>query len=71
MNQKQDYRYELGNRWVLCDVCGFGYRFSEMRKGVSGTQKGFSICPECFDPKHENEDFKVPVRTEGILEQVK
>ena len=66
-----DRRYELGNRWVDCDICDFGYRFSQMRKGVSGSQKGLNVCPTCYDIRHENEDYVVPVRTEGILEEVK
>jgi hypothetical protein len=69
--KKMDRRYIPGDRWVECDLCGFGYRFSQMRKGVSGKQKGFNICPVCFDEKHPNEDYVVPVRTEGILEKVR
>ena len=68
---KMDRRYEAGNRWVLCDICDFGYRFSRMKKGVSGSQKGLTVCPDCYDEKHPNEDFVVPTRTEGILEEVR
>lgn len=66
-----DRRYVLGNRWVVCDDCGFGYRFSQMRKGVSGLQKGLNICPDCFDPEHERDTYVVPKRTTGILEEVR
>ena len=45
-------RYVPGDRPVLCDICGFAYAFSEMRKGIFGKQKGFVVCPDCFDPVH-------------------
>lgn len=47
--------YIKGDRIINCDGCGFTYRFSQMRKGVSGTQKGFIFCPECYDPLHPSE----------------
>ena len=31
--------YKRGNRWFVCDVCGFDYRFLDMRKGISEQQK--------------------------------
>ena len=69
--KKMDRRYVLGDRWVLCDICDFGYRFSEMRKGVSGKQKGLNVCPVCFDEPHPRDTVKVRHRVEGILEDVK
>ena len=67
---KMNRQYILGNRWVICDICDFGYRFSQMRKGISGSQKGYDVCPDCFDPEHERDTYVVPHRTEGILEEV-
>lgn len=59
-----------GDRLVSCDVCGFTYRRSEMRRGVTGTQKGLIVCPPDFDAVHPNE-ARVPFRAEGKLVEVK
>jgi len=69
--RRMDRRYIPGNRWVECDLCGFGYRFRQMRKGVAGTQKGFDICPECFDEPNPGDKWKMPVKKEGVLEKVR
>jgi len=63
-------RYIPGDRWVECDVCGFAYRFSEMRKGVAGKQKGLSVCPTDYDTVHPNEGWKLPFKPEGKLKKV-
>ncbi len=64
-------KYIPGDRPVECDICGFDWRFSQIRKGISGNQKGFNVCPDCFDEKHPNEDWKFPSRQEGGLKQVR
>jgi len=46
------YKYIPGDRKVECEVCGFVYRFSEMRRGISDRQKGLEVCPDCFDLPH-------------------
>lgn len=69
MNQPKGYI--PGDRLYECEVCGFDYRFSQIRKGVSLNQKGFDVCPDCFDPKHPNEGYRIPNRTEGKLEKVR
>lgn len=50
MSVIQPKGYIPGDRLYRCDICGFGYRFSQMRKGVAELQKGFDVCPDCFDP---------------------
>jgi len=62
--------YIPGNRIVECDVCGLTYRFSEMRRGIFGTQKGLIVCPFDFDGVHPN-DARVPNKIEGTLKEVK
>ena len=62
-----DRRYIPGDRWVRCDECGFGYRYSQIRKGVSLRQKGYHVCPDCFDPRHPNTDWRLPPKKEGVL----
>ena len=59
--------YIPGDRWVRCDECGFGYRYSQIRAGVSLNQKGFHVCPECFDVRHPNTDWRLKPRQEGKL----
>lgn len=62
--------YIPGDRLMICDVCGFPYRFSEMRKGVSGKQKGLTVGPACFDPVHPH-DRKVKLRPAQPLPKVR
>jgi len=60
--------YISRGRLIDCDICGFTYRVYEMRKGVSGKQKGLNVCPTDFDPVHPGDvPFKMrkaPPRTE-------
>ena len=62
-----DRRYIPGDRWVRCDECGFGYRYSQIKEGVSLRQKGLGICPDCFDYRHPNTDWRLPPKQEGKL----
>jgi len=61
--------YKPGDRKVQCAVCGFVYRLSEMREGISGKQKGYAVCPTCFDPIHPL-DNKPALRTAPKLKRV-
>ena len=61
--------YKPGDRKVQCAVCGFVYRLSEMRTGVAGTQKGYAVCPTCFDPIHPL-DNKPPLRPAPAMKSV-
>lgn len=63
------FRYIPGNRLVKCDVCGFDYRFSDMRRGVSGSQKGFIVCPPDFDPIHPR-DISLNLRKKRPMREV-
>jgi hypothetical protein len=62
--------YIPGERKVTCDICGFEYRFSEMRRGVSGKQKGLIVGPACFDPVHPR-DIPIKLRPKRPLPQVR
>jgi hypothetical protein len=62
--------YIPGDRLVECDICGFTYRFSQMRRGVSEEQKGYIVGPKCFDPVHPNET-PVKIRPPRPLPEVK
>lgn len=63
-------KYIPGDRLVDCDVCGFTYRRSQMRRGVTGKQKGLIVCPDDFDSIHPNEG-SVPNKVEGKLVEIK
>lgn len=56
--------YIPGDRWVECGVCGFDYRFTQMKK-----QRGVAVCPECFDSPGRD-DSTVEKRTEGKIAEV-
>ena len=59
--------YIPGNRWQICDICGFEYRFSEMRPGVD-RQKGYKVCPDCYDPPEVKFKYKrKPEKTREIV----
>lgn len=62
--------YIAGDRKVTCDVCGWTYRFSQMRKGAMGNQRGLDVCPICWDVPHPRE-VAVKYRAEGVLPEVK
>lgn len=63
--------YIPGDRLVVCDICGFEWRFSQMRKGISGNQIGLNIGPDCFDAKHPNENFVLKLKVEGKVEEIR
>ena len=56
--------YQAGNRLVECDICGFGYRFGQMRK-----QNGLIVCPEDYDEPNPR-DNKVELRKKSKLPEV-
>jgi len=47
--------YIPGDRIIDCDICGFTYRYSQMRRGVSGSQNGLVVCPKDYDHIHERD----------------
>ena len=57
------YKYIPGDRKVECEVCGFVYRFSQMRKGKIGNQVGLDVCPDCFDSDHPLDNVP-PIKAE-------
>jgi len=46
--------YIPGDPWMICDICGFKYRRSVMRKNY----KGQVVCPEDFESRHPQELVK-------------
>jgi len=60
--------YIPGDRKVDCDICGFTWRASQMRRGVSGAQKGLLVCPPDFDEEHPLDHKPRPRREEGPVE---
>jgi len=61
--------YIPGDRKVDCDICGFTWRASQMRRGVSGNQKGLIVCPRDFDELHPLEN-KPTIRREAPPEEI-
>lgn len=62
--------YIPGDRLIDCQICGFTYRRSQMRRGIFGNQKGLIVCPKDFDDVHPNE-APVKKRIEGKLEEIR
>lgn len=52
MSKRAENTYISGDRLVDCQICGFTWRRSNMRIGVSITQKGFIVCPDDYDEVH-------------------
>ena len=63
--KKINQKYIAGERIVDCDICGFSYRFREMRK-----QRGFITCPDCFDI-NQSLDNKPKLRVTSKMKEVK
>jgi len=61
--------YRPRDRLKDCDVCGYTYHISQLKKGVSGTQIGFAVCQKCFDPVHPR-DNKVVLRKVHKMREV-
>lgn len=61
----QSKRYKTGDRWVTCDICGYDYRFSQMRK-----LRGLNVCPVDYDGEHPLDD-KPKIRKKRPLPKVK
>ena len=46
--------YIKGDHWMVCDICGFNHRRSEMRE----TWDHLWVCPEDYDPRHPQLDVR-------------
>ena len=46
--------YQKGNHWMVCDLCGFDYRKSDMKK----TWDGLWSCPFDWEPKQPQLEIK-------------
>lgn len=53
-----DY-YKSGDYNAVCDLCGFKYKFSKLRK----TWDGLYSCPKCWEPR-QPQDF-----VKGVLDK--
>lgn len=56
--------WESGNYWMICDVCGFKYRRSEMMQRWDNAW----VCGDDWEPRHpqeflrgKNEQISVPI----------
>jgi len=45
-----EHRYIPGDPWGICDICGFKYRHSELRK--DGYYTGLLVCRADYTDKH-------------------
>jgi hypothetical protein len=48
----------LGDSKAICDVCGFTYKHSQLRKRWDGAL----VCHQDFEPRHPQD--RIPARTE-------
>ena len=56
--------FESGNRWVVCDRCGFDRRLNEVVKEWTG----YVVCRDtCLDVRNPQELFRNPVKEEGVV----
>jgi hypothetical protein len=68
MSKTPENQYVSGDRLVTCDICGFTYRRSQIRRGIAQGQQGLLVCPEDFDTPHPLDDRKPPRAEEGPVE---
>ena len=57
----RDY-LKIGDYNAICDVCGFKFKFSELRDRWDG----FLVCSKDWEPRHPR-DFPQPARPERAL----
>ncbi len=61
--------YKPNDRKYNCDICGYTWRFSDIKRGVADGQRGYGVCPDCFDPVHPRERNPI-LRPKTKLEQI-
>ena len=49
MSHSRNPGFDGGNHWVVCDVCGFHYRSSEMRERWDGAV----VCKADYETRHQ------------------
>ena len=62
-----------GEQWQECDVCGFDYPKSQLKKEPSygGTTDGFSVCSKCMDePGHAYNLQQLTLPDENVSQEV-
>lgn len=62
-----------GEQWQECDVCGFDYPKSLLRKqpAFQGPTDGFVVCPKCFDaPGHAYNLSRMDLPVEEVYQSV-
>jgi len=47
-------KYRLGDSLINCDICGFEYFYSQMKRNSDG----LVVCPTDFDPPHPRDNTK-------------
>lgn len=57
-----EQRYIPGDYWMICDVCGFQYRRSQMRKRWDGAW----VCPKDYERRHPQDSVKVRKERAGV-----
>lgn len=56
--RKSNDTYVAGQYNVICDVCGWKYKSSELRPGI-GRQKGLRVCAADWDEPHPQDKLRV------------
>ncbi len=53
---KSLHRAIPGDRLMLCDICGYEYHVSDLKKGKAEGQRGLNVCEKDYDPIHPREN---------------
>ena len=56
--RKSNDTYVAGQYNVICDVCGWKFKSSELRPGI-GRQKGLRVCARDWDEPHPQDKLRV------------
>lgn len=54
-----------GNPWHSCDICGWDYHTSDLRR-QPGLKRGLLVCPKCYD---NPETFYRDIMIQDLLSQ--
>ena len=59
---KNQNTYIHGDWNALCDICGFKFKASDLKKNSDG----YMVCKEDWEPEHPSDTFKAPTEDQSV-----
>lgn len=64
MSHERSPGYIAGDNWLVCDVCGFDYRKSQMRKRWDGAM----VCHKDYESRHPQDTLKSRSEKQNVVD---